>query len=95
MAWPREARYLGPVNILSQTTERKIEGKHISQINGIVRRVQEKEERGIIHHNLNMEELKLVVFMDSWFANNADLKKQLGFIILLADGTGRATVLHY
>jgi hypothetical protein len=38
--------------------------------------------------------LKLVVFTDSSFANNADYSSQIGYIIALADNEDNANILH-
>lgn len=86
---------MAPVNILSQTTAKTFEAKHINLANGVVRRVKENVQRGIMHHQLDLERLRMVVFTDSSFANNRDSTTQLGFMILLTDGTGRANLLHF
>ena len=39
--------------------------------------------------------LKLVVFTDSSFANNADYSSQIGYIIALADDEDNANILHW
>jgi hypothetical protein len=39
--------------------------------------------------------LKLVVFTDSSFANNADYSSQIGYVIALADDEDNANVLHW
>lgn len=81
-------------NILSKNTINTFFEKHITLINGVVRRVKENEDRGIIHHDQDVRNLKMVVFTDSSFANNQDYTTQLGYMILLADGTGRENFLH-
>ncbi|KAK1995303.1 hypothetical protein LX36DRAFT_659756 [Colletotrichum falcatum] len=42
-------------------------------------------ERGLRFLPLNLETVKLFVFVDGSFANNADLTSQLGFIVILAN----------
>ena len=39
--------------------------------------------------------LKLVVFTDSSFANNADYSSQIGYVIALADNEDNANILHW
>jgi hypothetical protein len=39
--------------------------------------------------------LKLVVFTDSSFANNADYSSQIGYVIALADDEDNANILHW
>jgi hypothetical protein len=36
-----------------------------------------------------------MVFTDASFANNKDLSSQIGYILVLADGSGRANILHW
>jgi hypothetical protein len=37
----------------------------------------------------------LIVFIDASFANNKDLSSQIGYVLALADGTGRANIIHW
>ena len=39
--------------------------------------------------------LRLLAFTDASFANNRDLSSQIGYVLVLADGTGRANILHW
>ena len=39
--------------------------------------------------------LKLVIFTDSSFANNADYSSQIGYVIALADDEDNANILHW
>jgi hypothetical protein len=55
----------------------------------------ENAARGIQFVKLDQESLQLLVFTDASFANNKDLSSQIGFVIALADGTGRANLLHW
>jgi hypothetical protein len=43
---------------------------------------------------LNRESIQLLVFTDASFANNKDLSSQIGYILVLADGTN-ANILHW
>lgn len=86
---------MDPVNILSQTTDKTFEAEHENLISIVVRRVKYNEGRGIAQHCLRISELKMIFFTDSSFSNNADSTTQLGFMILLANETGRANILHY
>ena len=44
---------------------------------------------------LDRNSLKLIVFTDSSFANNPDLSSQMGFIVVLADGSNKANIIHW
>lgn len=48
-----------------------------------------------MHHDLGLEDLKMVLFTNSSFDNNEDSTTQLGYLILRTDGTGWANILHY
>jgi hypothetical protein len=39
--------------------------------------------------------LKLAIFTDASFVNNADLSSQIGFVIALADENNKANILHW
>jgi hypothetical protein len=44
---------------------------------------------------LAKESLRLIVFTDASFANNRDLSSQIGYVLVLADGTGRANIIYW
>jgi hypothetical protein len=44
---------------------------------------------------LDMNTLKVVAFTDSSFANNSDHSSQIGFVIVLADGSNNANIVHW
>lgn len=48
-----------------------------------------------MHHDLNPEELKILGIYASSIVINADIKTQLGSIILLTYHTGLTNTLHY
>lgn len=52
VAWMRHTRpgIMAQVNILSQTTEKNFLAKNVNLVNGVVRRVKENDQRGIVHH---------------------------------------------
>ena len=37
----------------------------------------------------------MIVFTDASFTNNRDLSSQIGYILVLADGTGYANIIHW
>jgi hypothetical protein len=51
--------------------------------------------RGLKFVKLDPKSLQLVVFTDSSFANNTDLTSQIGYVITLADATGKANIVHW
>jgi hypothetical protein len=44
---------------------------------------------------LDKESLRLIVFTDASFAGNRDLSSQIGYVLVLADGSGRANTIHW
>ena len=58
---------------------------------------RENYSRGLRFVSLDMtkDSLKIVVFTDSSFANNADYSSQIGFVVVLADKHNRANILHW
>ena len=83
------------VNLLAQVTESMFVRDYVLKINNVITRSQEHPKRIIRQQRLDRSTLRLKVFTDSSFANNPNLKLQLGYIILLADASGRANILHF
>jgi hypothetical protein len=44
---------------------------------------------------LDITTLRLIVFTDSLFANNKDLSSQIGYILVLADLSNKANIVHW
>ena len=82
-------------NILSQITPTTFNSTHIQQLNKLTKHVHKYSKRGITHHPLDMDSVRMITFSDSSFANNSDKKTQLGYIVLLTDKTGKSNILHY
>ena len=57
---------------------------------------QNRNATGGLHYiQLDTDNLQLVAFADSSFANNKDLSSQIGFVITLADANGNANIIHW
>ena len=82
------------VNILSQTTEKTFGKKHIKKINSLVSHLKATQDVKVQFVTLDAQSMHLLVFSDGSFACNDDLSSQSGFILLLADKTGSANILH-
>lgn len=97
LAWLHHTRpdISAAINLLAQITESMFVREYIRKLNTVLKRAQEVPKRGIRQQRLNHSELNLMVFSDSSFANNPDLASLFGYIILLADGSGRANILHF
>lgn len=55
----------------------------------------DNHEKGLKFVELDRETLQLLAFTDASFANNKDLSSQIGYLLVLADGNGRANILHW
>jgi hypothetical protein len=55
----------------------------------------ENSTRGLNYVPLDSQTLRLIVFTDASFANNKDLSSQIGYVVVLADSTNRANVIHW
>ena len=55
----------------------------------------EHPDRGLRYVPLDLATLRVVVFTDSSFANNADLSSQIGFVVLFADKYNNANIIHW
>jgi len=55
----------------------------------------ENATRGLHFVKLEKDILHLLVFTDISFANNRDLFSQIGYVLVLADSTGHANILHW
>lgn len=86
---------LAVVNILSQVTGKTFSAADISAINTIHPRATANRNIGLNYGALNASTLHVVAFSDAYFACNMEGFSQLGFVILIADGTGRAEIVHY
>jgi hypothetical protein len=52
-------------------------------------------DRGLKFVKLNVNTLQFLVFTDASFANNKDLSLQIGYVIVLADATKKANIVHW
>ena len=66
-----------------------------NQMKEIVNRCHSTADVGLKFIPMDKESLRLALFTDASFANNDNLKSQLGFVLVLVDGNGRACIIHY
>ena len=55
----------------------------------------DNHSRGLKFVRLDIDTLRLIVFTDASFANNADASSQIGFVIVLADEQNNANIIHW
>lgn len=69
-----------------------------SDITALNKRLQwqiDNPARGLTYVKLDINTLRLLVFTDASFANNKDLSSQIGYILVLADITNKANIVHW
>jgi hypothetical protein len=54
----------------------------------------ENTTRGLKFVKLDINTLQLFAFIDASFANNKDLSSQIGYILVLLDGSNKANIIH-
>lgn len=52
-------------------------------------------DRGLLFIRLDITPLTLIVFTDASFANNQNLSSQVGYVVVLADATNKANIIHW
>lgn len=67
----------------------------IKSLNRLVRRAKVGRILRLHFPPLDRSTLRLRVYSDSSFANNADQSSQIGYVVLLCNGSGRAHVLSF
>jgi hypothetical protein len=55
----------------------------------------ENANRGLKFVKLDVNTLQLLVFIDASFANNKDLSSQIGYVLVLADASNKANIIHW
>jgi len=50
--------------------------------------------RGLKFVKLDIKTLQLLMFTDALFTNNKDLSSQIGYVIVLANTTKKANIVH-
>jgi hypothetical protein len=69
-----------------------------SDITALNKRLQwqiDNPARGLTYIKLDINTLRLLVFTDASFANNKDFSSQIGYILVLADITNKANIVHW
>jgi Reverse transcriptase (RNA-dependent DNA polymerase) len=66
----------------------------IKALNARIRWQQEHTDRGLTFVPLDLTKVRLIVYSDAAFANNADLTSQIGYVITLDDGAS-ANIIHW
>jgi hypothetical protein len=79
------------VALAAQVTEGRYHGDplvYINQLNRVIKHLKKVPDLPLRFPILDLSTLRLQVYSDASYANNADGSSQLGYIIFLADGNG-------
>ena len=79
----------------AQVTKDNIGTDGISFLNSRIQWQKENASRGLKYVRLDEKSLRMIIFADSSFANNTDLSSQIGYVMLLADASDKANILHW
>jgi len=83
------------INKAAQVSKATYEPRHVNALNKAIRAAQASPSLELHYPPLDRTTLQLRAYADASFATNDDQSSQLGFIILLVDGRGRAHVLSF
>jgi len=83
------------INKAAQVSEATCEQRHVRALNAAVKAARARQGLGLQYPPLDTTSLRLRAYADASFATNDDHSSQLGFLILLADASGRAHVLSF
>lgn len=97
LAWVGHTRpdLCSGINKLAQVTEVRYGLTAIKAHNNLVKKAKGGRDLALKYPKLDVNSLHLRAYADSSFANNYDNSTQVGFIIMLCDGTGRSHVLNF
>lgn len=83
------------INQMAQVTEEAYDRTAARALNALIKKAKAGRDISLTYPKLDRTTLRLRVYADSAFANNKDQSSQMGYVILLCDGTGQAHVLSY
>ena len=83
-----------PVQLLACTPE-SVNKEKITALHKITDFCVATKHIGLKFVKLDIKTIRLLLFTDASFANCNNLKSQIGFLLVLADGSNNANILHY
>ena len=84
-----------PVNKTTQINKEHFNMESIRNVNCIIKHVHKYPTRGILQQKLDKSTMHLRVYADGSFADNIDMRTQLGLFVLMVDGNDRCNILNY
>jgi hypothetical protein len=86
---------VSPSQLLASDVRGPISSQTYKRVRDIVRYCRETEGIGLNFVQLDPASLRIFLFTDASFGNAENLSSQLGFVIVLADDSGNANVVHF
>lgn len=81
------------LSVAAQVT--KTDKTDVTALNKRIQWQKENSSKGLKFVKLDHKTLQISVFTDASFANNKDMSSQVGYVIVLADATGKANIIHW
>jgi len=81
------------INLAAQVTELKYGAAAVRSLNALMGRAQRGRDLALAYHPLDVKCLRVRAYADASYATNSDGSSQIGYLILLCDGSGRAHIL--
>lgn len=82
------------ISIQASVTKQTFSDADAEKLNSLIIRLHATKDVRLKYPKLDWKSLYLLVYTDGSFANNG-LESQIGYVILLADKTGHASILHF
>ena len=83
------------INLAAQVTESTYDAAAVRGLNALMGRTQKGRDLTLTYPPLDVASLRVRAYADASYATNKDGSSQVGFLVLLCDGTGQAHVLSY
>ena len=80
---------------LAQESQKYFKSKFFQNSKKVLKHLKATSSLSLLFPKLDMRKLRLNVYYNSSFADNADFSSQLGYIVTLCDGSNRCFVLHF
>jgi hypothetical protein len=78
----------------AQSIELTFSSDDITTLNKRLKWQMKNKNRGLKYMKLDQSTLRLVIFIDAFFANNRDLSSQIEYVICLIDASNTINILH-
>ena len=97
IAWMKHTRpeITRELSFAAQATAKNFNRRNLKDVKKVIRYIRNTDEILIKFPGLDQELPKIIAFADSSFGNSRDGGTQLGYIIILADGNQKCSIIVY